>query len=88
MTMSCDAEPNAIRIAIAAITTTSAEAAPARASVTRKRKSWHTRIQERRRPIRPKRGPKRSIKGDQRNLKVQGACASEKRPTVLMSTPR
>src|SRR5579864_2633751 len=41
--------------------------------------------QPRRRP--KKGGVKRSISGDQRNLKVQGACARVIRPTTRMSTP-
>lgn len=41
--------------------------------------------QPRRRPSRG--GTNRSISGDQRNLKVQGASARAKRPTKRMSTP-
>src|SRR3954449_1492866 len=41
--------------------------------------------QPRRRPRRG--GSKRSIRGDQRNLKVQGASARARRPTRRMSIP-
>ncbi len=36
---------------------------------------------------RPSGGTKRSIRGDQRNLNVHGACARVNRPTTRMSTP-
>ena len=46
---------------------------------------WATQIQPLRRP---KKGSlKRSMNGAHRTLKVQGACASENRPTMRMSTP-
>ena len=44
-----------------------------------------TAIQPRRRPQNGSR--KRSMSGDQRNLKVHGACARVKSPTTRMSTP-
>ena len=47
--------------------------------------TWASRIHPR---LRPRMGNGyRSIKGDHRNLKLQGAWASVKRPTTLMSTP-
>ncbi len=89
MTMSCEAEPNAISMASSAMTVTSAVVPqPARARTEPMSTSWQTRIQDRRGPIGPNRGANRSISGDHRNLKVHGAWASEKSPTVRMSTPR
>src|SRR5712691_3149750 len=49
------------------------------------RATWPSRIHPR---LRPRMGSGyRSVKGDHRNLKLQGAWASVKRPTTLMSTP-
>src|SRR4028118_2320159 len=58
---------------------------PARPSVAMKRTIWEITVHPRLRPSLG--GTKRSISGDQRNLKVQGACARVNRPTIRMSTP-
>ena len=89
MTMSCDAEPNAMSRAITAMTPTSVVCAnPASARIDSHQEELADEDPRPPAAERPKRGPKRSMSGDQRNLKLHGACASEKRPTVLMSTPR
>src|SRR5436853_5196753 len=85
--MSCDADQNAMKTASAAtIATRGSAACVASSAMPAMRKIWQTIIHER---LRPNTGNRyRSMSGAQRNLKVQGAWASEKSPMVLMSTPR
>src|SRR5512133_4068 len=83
--MSCVAEENdtsSVRTDTAATVgrpVQSASAATEAASST-----WPIPIQTR---FRPRRGAKRSMSGDQRNLKVYGACASVISPIDLMTIP-
>src|SRR4051812_623469 len=58
---------------------------PARQRVSAKSATWAIEAQPRRRPSQG--GAKRAMSGDQRNLKVQGACARVMRPTTRMSMP-
>src|SRR6266498_759925 len=87
MAMSCEADQKAIKTATAATAPTFGEepwiASPRSPTA---RNAWHTIIQERLRPRKP--GVYRSMRGAQSTLNVHGAWASEKRPTVRMSTPR
>jgi hypothetical protein len=86
MAMSWDAEAKAISIDRAATAPTVGLVARAASSpVDPASTTCQIRIHPRLPPR--KRGRKRSISGDQRNLKAQGACASVSTPTVLMSTP-
>src|SRR6185369_11659673 len=61
---------------------------PARQRVKAKRVTWAMAAQPRRLPSRPSQGgTKRSMSGDQRNLKVQGAWARVIKPTTRISMP-
>src|SRR5688572_19689391 len=61
-------------------------ARPASHSVSASNPACVTKVQPSLRLRRLKGSVHRSINGDQRNLKLQGACASVKRPMILMST--